>query len=147
MADTFASRCLQGPVSVPEPGTQARPQVGTKVAFASHPHSIYWRQRHPDPLSISSSCLHAIVFTYLFLPPHPGFLVVEHTLTRSQEGVGLGLGVPQRAGGFGAVVTKMGQEGYLCVCGAPAKPPDVGHPGLMKTHVPVWEIGPRRWEK
>lgn len=35
VAHTFASRCLQGPVSGPR--TQARPQVGTKVVLASHP--------------------------------------------------------------------------------------------------------------
>lgn len=33
-ADTFASRCPQGPISVP--GPEARPQVGSTVAVAWH---------------------------------------------------------------------------------------------------------------
>lgn len=88
VAHTFASRCLQGPVSGPR--TQARPQVGTKVVLASHPCGISCCQRHPDPLSISSSCM--LLSPLTSLSPHSGFLAVEQALPRNHEGIGLRLG-------------------------------------------------------
>lgn len=78
-AHTFASRCLQGPVSGPR--TQARPQVGTKVALASHPRGISCCQRHPDPLSISSSCTLLSSLTSLF--PH---ILASRQLSRLYPG-------------------------------------------------------------
>lgn len=76
--DTFGSRCPQRPISVPGTGREARPQVGTKVASAPH-HAFPGVKQHPNPLSISRSGFHAVFFTYLSAPTHPGFLVAERT--------------------------------------------------------------------
>lgn len=52
-----------GPLSVPGPGIEAWPQVGTTVAFAPNFMAFADVRWHPNPLSLSSSYFHAVSFT------------------------------------------------------------------------------------
>lgn len=131
-ADTFASRCPQGPISVPGPGPEARPQVGTTVALAPLPHARCWCQgRNP---------LDACTFTDLSPPTPPGFRRVEDTFPKSLGSEGLWVG---------AVVTRQVRRA-VCVCTVPlpATPSHVCYPGLMKTSVAVgtWDLGDEKSE-
>lgn len=49
-----------GPLSVLGPGMEARPQVGTTVAFALNFMAFADVRWHPNPLSLSSSYFHAV---------------------------------------------------------------------------------------
>lgn len=126
-ADMFASRFLQGLYQYQGQGW--RP--GHRWAPRWHLHSVLVAfacvTQHPNPLNISSSCFHAVSSTCLFPPTHPGFLIVEHTLTRSHGAEGLGVSVLAELMGLGQLLQDGSGGQSVCVlspcwvplCGSP----------------------------